>query len=116
MHNRKLQVRLLGVGRPKNFIILILFDRCNSFQVVLLQTDSSTGYTTLAVNVTNYCADAFYYAAFSIEAPLKLIGWPASATKKPKAGTTAGTKEENSEKRSVTLVTNLIRSSPECQP
>jgi hypothetical protein len=38
--------------------------RCNSFEFVGISTTGSS--TTFAINVTNYCAPAFYYAAFGI--------------------------------------------------
>jgi len=39
-------------------------NRCNKFTI--LQVKTVSGATTVRVNVTNQCADAFYYAAFSV--------------------------------------------------
>jgi len=40
-------------------------DRCNKFTILKVKTVS--GQTTVRVNVTNQCADPFYYAAFGVD-------------------------------------------------
>jgi len=54
--------------------------RCNNFKFLLIQTDSVTKNTRIRVNVTNNCADSFYYAAFGLNDGLSLVSPSDGAT------------------------------------